>query len=131
MAFQRYDGYAGSVPQQFVDRSIPICPFCGTSHPHWGVDISIEFKIDGTQYRYMCEQCHGVLETNANDVTGQSSNPFTATGLRKMFAGKKSNTVYIRVVSAGNNGELKECVGKEYTLEDINQMAYQKVTGNK
>lgn len=32
--FRRCDGFAGSVPQKFIDTKFPKCPMCGTNDPY-------------------------------------------------------------------------------------------------
>ena len=46
MAFKRMEGFAGSVPQGFIDRSVKICPFCGSKNPHWALDQKMQFKLE-------------------------------------------------------------------------------------
>lgn len=59
MAFQRYDGFVGNIPQKKIDSGLPICPFCGKD-PHWLLEIQSGFTSKVT---YMCEKCHGKLYT--------------------------------------------------------------------
>ena len=44
MAFKRMEGFAGSVPQGFIDRNVKICPLCGTDFPHWSIDQKMQMK---------------------------------------------------------------------------------------
>lgn len=32
MAFKRHEGFSGSVPQKFIDRTLINCPICGGSY---------------------------------------------------------------------------------------------------
>lgn len=123
MAFKRMEGFAGSVPQGFIDGRVKVCPFCGSSNPHWAIDQKMQMKLEGNLYLFQCEQCKGVLSSPVPDVTGFNNSVLTTTGLLKKLSGKKNGVIYLRVYAAGNNGELNDSVGKEFTLEEINDMA--------
>ena len=124
MAFKRMEGFAGSVPQGFIDRSVKICPFCGTDHPHWAIDQKMQMKLEGNLYLFQCEQCKGVLSSPVPDVTGFNKSVLTTTGLLKKMSGKRNDTIYMRVYDAGTNEGLE--IGKEYTLQEINDLAAEK-----
>lgn len=124
MAFKRMEGFAGSVPQGFIDRSVKICPFCGTDHPHWAIDQKMQMKLEGNLYLFQCEQCKGVLSSPVPDVTGFNKSVLTTTGLLKKMSGKRNDTIYLRVYDAGTNEGLE--IGKEYTLQEINDLAAEK-----
>lgn len=128
MAFKRMEGFAGSVPQGFIDRSVKVCPLCGTGNPHWSIDQKMQMKLEGNLYLFKCEQCGCVLSSPVPDVTGFNNTMLTTTGLLKKFSGKKNGVIYMKVQDAGNTG-MTEYVGKEYTLQDLNQMASEKNTG--
>lgn len=124
MAFRRMEGFAGSVPQGFIDRSVKICPFCGTDHPHWAIDQKMQMKLEGNLYLFQCEQCKGVLSSPVPDVTGFNKSVLTTTGLLKKMSGKRNDTIYLRVFDAGTNEGLE--IGKEFTLQEINDLAVEK-----
>ena len=126
MAFKRMEGFAGSVPQGFIDRSVKICPFCGSQHPHWAIDQKMQFKLEGNLYLFQCEQCKGVLSSPVPDVTGYNNTILTTTGLLKKLSGKKNGVIYLRIYDAANNSDFSDKIGQEYTLEEINQMASEK-----
>ena len=126
MAFKRIEGFAGSVPQGFIDRSVKICPFCGTNNPHWAIDQKMQMKLEGNLYLFQCEQCKGVLSSPVPDVTGFNNSVLTTTGLLKRMSGKKNGVIYLRIYDAGNNADMKDSVGTEYTLQDLNEMAAKK-----
>lgn len=126
MAFKRMEGFAGSVPQGFIDRSVKICPFCGSGNPHWAIDQKMQMKLEGNLYLFQCEQCKGVLASPVADVTGYNKTILTTTGLLKKMSGKKNGEIYLRIYAAGSNAELTDQVGKEYTLSELNQMAAEK-----
>ena len=125
MAFKRMDGFAGSVPQGFIDRNVKICPLCGTDFPHWSIDQKMQMKLEGNLYLFQCEQCGCVLSSPVPDVTGFNNTMLTTTGLLKKLSGKKNGVIYMKVQDAGRSG-MEECVGREYTLQEINQMAAEK-----
>ena len=125
MAFKRMEGFAGSVPQGFIDRNIKICPLCGTNSPHWSIDQKMQMKLEGNLYLFKCEQCGCILSSLVPDVTGFNNTMLTTTGLLKKLSGKKNGVIYMKVQDAGSSG-MTECVGKEYTLQEMNQMAAEK-----
>lgn len=126
MAFKRMEGFAGSVPQGFIDGRVKICPCCGTNNPHWAIDQKMQMKLEGNLYLFQCEQCKGVLSSPVPDVTGFNKSVLTTTGLLKKMSGKKNGVIYLRIYDAGNNADMQENVGKEYTLEEINALAASK-----
>lgn len=125
MAFKRMEGFAGSIPQGFIDRSVKTCPLCGTGDPHWNIDQKMQMKLEGNLYLFQCQHCGGILSASVPDVTGFNNTMLTTTGLLKKLSGKKNGVIYMRVQSAGTSG-AEDCVGKEYTLQEINDMAAQK-----
>lgn len=130
MAFKRMEGFAGSVPQGFIDGRVKICPMCGTSNPHWAIDQKMQFKMEGNLYLFQCEKCKGVLSSPVPDVTGFNNSILTTTGLLKRMSGKKNGVIYLKIYDAGNNADMKDSVGKEFTLEELNQMAAEKGGGD-
>ena len=127
MAFKRMEGFAGSVPQGFIDRNVKVCPLCGTEHPHWALDQKMQFKLEGNLYLFQCEQCKGVLSSPVPDVTGFNNTMLTTTGLLKKMSGKKNGVIYMKIYDAGNNKDMVELVGKEYELQELNRIASDKV----
>lgn len=126
MAFKRMEGFVGSVPQGFIDRNVKVCPFCGSNNPHWAIDQKMQFKLEGNLYLFQCEQCKGVLSSPVPDVTGYNNTVLTTTGLLKKLSGKKNGVIYIKIHDAGNNFDMTDSVGKEYSLEELNQLAQSK-----
>lgn len=123
MAFKRMEGFAGSVPQGFIDRSLRICPLCGTNNPHWSIDQRMQLKLEGNLYLFQCEQCKAILSSPVPDVTGFNNTVLTTTGLLKKLSGKKNGVIYLRIQDVGNNPGMSEYAEKEYTLQELNQMA--------
>ena len=126
MAFKRMEGFAGSVPQGFIDRNLKICPFCGSSNPHWALDQKMQMKLEGNLYLFKCEQCDCIISSPVADVTGFNKTALTTTGLLKKMSGKKNNEIYMRLYNPGSNEGLDENVGREYTLSELNEMAMAK-----
>ena len=46
--------------------------------------------------------------------------------LLKQLSGKNNGVIYLRIYDAGLNAEMKDSVGKEYTLQELNQMGAEK-----
>ena len=88
----------------------------------------MQMKLEGNLYLFQCEKCKGVLSSPVPDVTGNNT-VLTTTGLLKKLGGKKNGVIYLKIYDAGSNKELINMVGKEYTLEEINQMALSKNNG--
>ncbi len=122
MAFKRMEGFVGSVPQGFIDSRVKICPLCGTTNPHWAIDQKMQLKMEGNLYLFQCERCKGILSSPVPDVTGYNNTILTTTGLLKRMSGKKNGVIYLRIFDAGSNDKMRSLVGKEFTLEEINQM---------
>ncbi len=126
MAFKRMEGFVGSVPQGFIDRSLKVCPLCGSVRPHWGIDEKMQLKLEGNLYLFQCEQCKGVLSSPIPDVTGYNNTVLTTTGLLKKLSGKKNGVIYLRIYDAGSNPDLRDSVGKEFTLQELQALAAEK-----
>lgn len=124
MSFQRMEGFTGSIPQGFIDRSVKICPLCGSSYPHWAISQKFQMKLEGNLYLFQCEQCKGILAAPVPDVTGDNRTILTTSGLLKKFSGKSNREIYLRIYDAGNTSSND--VGKEYTLTEINAIALKK-----
>ncbi len=123
MAFKRMDGFAGSIPQRFIDSKVPKCPMCGTDHPHWAIDMKMQMKLEGNLYLFKCEQCGCVLSSPVPDVTGMNNTVITTTGLLKRLGGKKNGVIYMKVQDVGTVQVTKMYEGQEFTLEELNKMA--------
>ncbi len=122
MAFKRMEGFAGSIPQKFIDNRVPKCPMCGTDNPHWAIDQRMGLL---NRYLFKCEQCNCILSATVPDVTGFARTPLTSFGLAKAFSGKKMSTIYLKIDDVGSMQTTKMYEGKEISLEEINKMANQ------
>lgn len=122
MGFKRMDGFAGSIPQKFIDSRIPKCPMCGSTNPHWAIDQKFSWV---NRYLFQCEECKCILSASVPDVTGFSRTPLTTLGLAKALSGKKMSVIYIKVDDVGSMQTTKLNEGKELTLDELNNMASQ------
>ena len=129
--FVHVDGYCGSVPQKFVDRTFPCCPICCSKNPYWTLGQLVQMSWKGNLYLFKCSHCEGVISMSMPDVqtlrdgaSGIISNPNV--GLinlaAKASSGKQAGVVYAVIESVGNSGVTRECEGKEFKLEDLQDM---------
>lgn len=122
MAFKRFEGFAGSIPQKFIDNNVRVCPMCGTTNPHWALDMKMQFKMEGNRYLFQCEQCKCVLSAPVADVTGENKTAFTTMGLFKKMSGKQNKVTYFRVEEVGAAQVTQLHKGKEFPMEEIIKM---------
>ncbi len=123
MSFKRMDGFMGSVPQGFIDRNVPRCPMCKSNNPHRAIDMKMQLKLEGNLYLFQCERCGCVLSAPVPDVTGDNNTILTTTGLLKKLGGKKNGVIYMKIQDSGTAQSDKSVEGKEYTLQELNQLA--------
>lgn len=120
LGFRRYDGFAGSIPQNFIDTNFPKCPMCGTTEPGWtlkdkmGVVNRVMFK---------CDKCDCILSATTGDISGADKLAITTGGLLKAIGGKKNSITYLKVEAAGNAQATKQHEGKEMPLEELQRIA--------
>ena len=126
--FKRYDGFAGSVPQHFIDNKFPKCPMCGTNDPHWTLKEKVEML--GNRYLFRCEKCKCILSSTVADATGFSKSKlgllttdgmFNAIG--KKASGKNVSTAYMKVEEVGSVQTTKYYEGKELPIEELQALA--------
>ncbi|MBQ7355318.1 MAG: hypothetical protein IJW62_07360 [Clostridia bacterium] len=129
--FHRAEGFVGSVPQTFVNRTFPKCPLCCTSNPYWTIAQHNQMSWKGNLYLFKCSHCEGIISMSMPDVTtlangtsGIISNP--TVGLTNLMvqssSGKESGAVYAVVESVGRSGVTPACTGKEFKLEQMQEM---------
>lgn len=123
MGFKRMEGFAGSVPQKFIDNNVLICPMCGTKNPHWSIDMKMQMKLEGNLYLFKCEQCDCILSATVPDVTGFGRSALTTLGLIKKMSGKNTRTIYMKIQEVGNSQTTQMYKEKEMSLEDLNELA--------
>ena len=133
--FHHADGFVGSVPQSFVDRTFPKCPICCSSTPYWNIAQHNQMSWKGNLYLFRCSSCGAVISMSMPDVTtlgnGGSGIVFNpSVGLTnlivKSHAGKDTGAVYAVIESVGNSGVSRECEGKEFRLEHLQDMFLRK-----
>lgn len=123
MGFKRMEGFAGSVPQKFIDNNVKKCPMCGTNNPHWAIDMKMQMKLEGNLYLFKCKQCNCIISATVPDVTGFNNTILTTTGFIKKLSGKKNGVVYMKIQDVGNAQTTKLYEGKEMTLQELNKLA--------
>ena len=130
--FHRADGFVGSVPQKFVDRTYPKCPICCTTNPYWTIAQHNQMKMKGNLYLFKCSNCDSVISVTVPDVTtlGNGGVGFAANasvGLvnlaAKASAGREAGAVYAVIESVGRSGVDPSCVGKEFRYEYLQEMS--------
>lgn len=105
MAFKRYDGFGGSIPQKKMDKGLTRCPFCGQD-PHWLLEIKPGFAT--ASMTCMCEKCSAKLYTENSgfsyddnlrviDTGNENKNNLSLNGVYHITAlntlGNKTNTI--------------------------------------
>ena len=129
--FHRADGFVGSVPQKFVDRTFPKCPLCCSKEAHWTISQHNQMSWKGNLYLFKCSHCESIISMSMPDVTtlgnggsGVVHNPSVglANLMVKASSGKEAGAVYAVIESVGNSGISTECEGKEFKLEDLQDM---------
>jgi hypothetical protein len=112
LKFNRRDGLMGSAPRKWIDKELPICPFCGKTPPGW--EQAVEAKMGQNRYHFHCPSCNGILSISAAAATGGG------TPLGLLFRSKLPKL--LRIESVGHSGSALE-VGKEMAPDDLTKMA--------
>lgn len=129
--FHRADGFVGSVPQTFVNRTFPKCPICCSDKPEWTIAQHNQMSWKGNLYLFKCSHCDAIISMSMPDVTtlgnggaGVASNPTVGlTNLMvKASSGKEAGAVYAVIESVGKSGVSPICQGKEFKLEQLQDM---------
>ena len=124
MTFKRYNGFSGSIPQNFIDKTLINCPVCGGNHPHWSLKMEMTLDIEGNKYLFKCEQCGCILSGRVPDVTGFNKTPLTTTGFIKKLKGKDNNVMYMIIEDAGTQSDMKKYEGKEMPLVNLTGLRF-------
>lgn len=124
MAFKRHEGFTGSIPQKFIDRTLINCPICGGNKPHWSLDMKMTLDVEGNKYLFKCEQCGCILSARVPDVTGFNKTPLTTTGLIKKMKGKKNSVIYMIIEDIGTQTNMIKYIGREIPLENLINLRY-------
>ncbi|WP_066504632.1 hypothetical protein [Abyssisolibacter fermentans] len=120
MAFKRHDGFSGSIPQKFIDKNFYKCPMCGTTEPRWTIDQKMGWV---NRYLFKCSKCEAIISSSVPDVTGFGRTPFSTLGLAKAIGGKKMSVIYMKIEQVGNMQTTKLHEGKEFTIDELKEMA--------
>lgn len=122
--YGRNNNVTYSIPQQFADKQIGACPFCGAENPGWLVRE--EWKMFGSnEYYFKCPHCETELMALKDDVTGMSFTKNTPSGKKKAAAGKIMNEIYVTVVKIGLSAKTHENIllqGEDLPLRKLKQM---------
>ena len=116
MAFMRHNGFAGSIPQKFIDNQLSICPMCG-QEPRWELDQVI--GLWASRYKFKCSTCNAILSCPVNDVVKINMDSL----IIKSLTGKKALTPYLKVEEVGSYQTTEIHKGKEYELLQLKEMA--------
>lgn len=119
MGFKRHEGFSGKIPQKFIDNNLVNCPICGSTHPHWSLNMEMKLDIEGNKYLFKCEDCGGILSARVPDVVGINKTALTTTGLIKKFKGKKNRVTYMTIEDVGTQTNMGSYIGVEMSLDDI------------
>ncbi len=107
MTFQRPKGFMGGKPRDWIDRNMPVCPFCFSRAPLWEMRMRFQ-KWGWTLYDFRCPLCLGTLSIAMEIVapSGTSNWPLRA----------PSNK--LRIESVGKSVSTLK-VGSEYSLDEL------------
>ena len=127
--FKRCNGFAGSIPQNFINANMPVCPMCGSADPYWTHKDKLEFTAHRILFR--CKDCGCVISATQDDFSGTTKSTAYAvlkTGgavnaLVKKKQGKDVKTVYMKVEDAGSAQTSSAFVGKELPIDEFKAMA--------
>ena len=120
MSFKRFDGFAGCVPQKFIDKNFLRCPMCGTEDPTWTLQQKMGWV---NRYLFKCSKCEAIISSSVPDVTGFGRNPLSTLGIAKALSGKKMSTIYMKVDEVGNMQTTKLHEGKEFSLTELKDLS--------
>jgi hypothetical protein len=109
MKFFRPKGFGGSIPRNWIDKTLPICPFCG-KRSEW--EESMKMGVPWNSYYFRCsnDNCMIVLSIPVPDVVPRGIS--TITLLRKQNKTMKFEDY-------GNNEQLKSKVDRQYQIEEL------------
>ena len=124
MKFQHYTGLMGAIPQNFADKSLPICPMCKKSSL-WSLHVSQKIvtrfpviKQENT-YHIKCEHCGMIMHTVMHQIGNDTPHEMTKPSPR-------DNVTMMTIDVVGNQAENFELAGKEMSIWEINQLAEKK-----
>jgi hypothetical protein len=116
MKFSRPKGFVGSIPRNWIDKTLPICPFCG-ERSEW--EESMRMGIPWNAYYFRCsnDNCMIVLSIPVPDVAPMAGGLLT-------LARKQNKTM--RFEDYGNNEQLKSKVDRQYQIEELQKLSIRK-----
>ena len=119
LKFVRPRGFAGSVPRNWIDRNLPLCPFCHR-RSEWEQTQKGGFTPKSARYLFRCPHpdCQVILSVSYFVV---SPNP----GIFGLIAMGSDNykRKLVRIESSGQNTTAASLVGKEMPLEEVARLA--------
>ena len=117
MRFSRPKGHSGSMPRNWIDSNLPVCPFCNTK-PSWEFAMKFGF-LTVNRYHFRCTNlnCMVVLSIGVPDVMPGG---LAAMNLVTLLARNKNKIM--KFEDPGNNASLKINVGKKYPLQTLQNM---------
>ncbi len=124
MKFERYTGFMGRIPQNFVDKSLPVCPICNQSSL-WLLHIAQkQVKLFPVQkkdltYYVKCEHCGMVMHTVIHQIGDNTPHEVTSPSPR-------NNITMMTIDVVGGNAENFDLAGKEMSIWELNQLAERK-----
>lgn len=124
MAFQRHEGFSGSIPQRFIDTTLITCPICGSNNPHWSLDMKMTLDIEGNKYLFKCEQCGCILSGRVPEVVGINKTAITTTGFIKKMKGKRNDVIYMRIEDIGTQTNMANYIGIDMPLENLIKLRF-------
>jgi len=119
--FKRYDGFAGHIPQKFIDAQLPRCPMCCGENPHW--TLSSEMGWVANRHLFKCAECSCVISSGVAETLGWNRTILTTGGLIKALSGKKNNVIYFRVEQVGEAQATDTFKGREMPLEELQELS--------
>lgn len=112
--FTRPKGFSGSLPRNWIDDALPVCPFCH-SDPIWEFGLKAGWI---NRYHFRCTniECKIVISINAPDVLPK------AMSMMNFGIGTTKKKI-MKFENNGGDPELMSLVNKEFTLGDLQQMS--------
>ena len=120
MKFEHFTGFVGSTPQNFVNKSFPVCPVC-KQNASWGVHVAQKYlKVFPTSkeehtYHVKCDHCGMVMHTAVYFINAQPA--YEVANPTPM-----DNVSVMTIDSVGDRAECADLVGKQMTIWQLNQL---------
>ncbi len=114
LKFVRTKGLVGSMPRNWIDRTLPRCPFCKTAEPLW--ESAMEHKMKLNLYHFRCAKCGGIVSIPVAAVANTA--PLTLAGALLHAKAERSFTVE----SIGSSGS-QLAAGTKLAVEEMRRIA--------